>query len=233
MAAETFGDQGRSAATRRDSQVFDSGLGNRAEGSPLPPRTKPHKAPPPPPGRLRIIGGRWRGRKLEVAPVPGLRPTPDRVRETVFNWLRPYLPGARCLDLFAGSGALGLEALSQGAGTVVMVDSHPEVVTALRRSAEMLGAAGVQVVHADVLRFLDGPGAPYDIVFLDPPYGEGLLAPCCAKLQAGGWLAPGAQVYLEAERGLGTPQVPAGWEVVRSKRAGQVGYHLAAARHGN
>ncbi len=199
----------------------------------MPPRTKPPKCSPPRPNRLRIIGGRWRGRRLEVAPVPGLRPTPDRVRETLFNWLRPYLPGARCLDLFAGSGALGFEALSRGAGAVVMVDSHPAVVTALRRSAAALGTAGLQVVQADVLRFLDGPGKPYDIVFLDPPYGEGLLAPCCARLARGGWLAAGAQVYLEAERGLGTPQVPAGWEVVRSKHAGEVGYHLAAIEGGD
>jgi 16S rRNA (guanine966-N2)-methyltransferase len=180
--------------------------------------------------RLRIIAGRWRGRLVAFDDVPGLRPTPDRVRETVFNWLTPYLPGARCLDLFAGSGALGLEALSRGAAQAVMVDANRRVTDTLAEQAGILGAEHARIVHADVLAFLDGPAQPFDLVFLDPPYGQDLLAPCCERLETRGWLAPGARIYLEAERELGVPAVPADWEVVRSKHAGQVGYHLAVRR---
>lgn len=182
-----------------------------------------------PPGRVRIIGGQWRGRRLEFAAVPGLRPTPDRVRETVFNWLAPQLQGARVLDLFAGSGAFGLEALSRGAGEAVLVDADHRVVDSLRKQAATLQAEHLQVVHSDVSAYLAGPASRFDVVFVDPPYGRGLLAPCCQALQQGGWLKPGAWVYLEAETALAEPPLPAGWEWLRSKRAGQVGYHLARA----
>jgi 16S rRNA (guanine966-N2)-methyltransferase len=177
------------------------------------------------PNTLRIIGGRWRGRKLRFPPVEGLRPSPDRVRETLFNWLQPFIEGARCLDLFAGSGAFGLEALSRGAAEVVLVDREPRVIAQLEAHRELLGAEGLQLVRADALAYLQGPPSPFDIVFLDPPFRRGLLGPCCEALAAG-WLQPGARVYIEAEAELEALPLPAGWEVVRSKRAGQVGSHL-------
>ncbi|MEJ2686255.1 MAG: 16S rRNA (guanine(966)-N(2))-methyltransferase RsmD [Gammaproteobacteria bacterium] len=181
--------------------------------------------------QLRIIGGAWRGRRLAFPPVPGLRPTPDRVRETLFNWLAPAMVGARCLDLVAGSGALGLEAASRGAAQVVLVDSDRQVAAALRDHAARLQAGEtVEVVQADALTFLDGPARPFDVVFLDPPFSRDLLAPCIARLEAGGWLAADGYLYLEAERHLAEPPLPAGWEIVRSRTAGQVGYHLARPR---
>ena len=176
--------------------------------------------------QVRIIAGTWRGRRLSFDPVPGLRPTPDRVRETLFNWLGPVVRGARCLDLYAGSGALGLEAASRGAAAVVLVDSDPQVTAALGRQLESLGAQQVHVVRADVLQWLAGTASPFDIVFLDPPFRRQLLSPCIQQLESRGWLADQARVYLEAEKGL-IPELPENWELLRSKAAGQVGYHLA------
>ena len=176
--------------------------------------------------QLRIIAGRWRGRKLSFAPAPGVRPTPDRVRETLFNWLSPCISGARCLDLFAGSGALGIEAASRGASRVVLVDNDSAVVTRLREQLAILQATQVEVVQASVSRWLSGHAEPFDIVFLDPPFRQGLLPGCMAALDDGGWLAANAHVYLEAERHYEL-ELPAGWELLRSKHAGQVDYHLA------
>lgn len=176
--------------------------------------------------RLRIIGGEWRGRKLAFPALPGLRPTPDRVRETLFNWLRDILPGARCLDLFAGSGALSLEALSRGAAEAVMVDQHPAAVAQLKEHIQLLHAHGARVVQAEALAFLRVAPRPFDVVFLDPPFREALLAPCMAHLAADGWLAPTAWLYIEAERRTPLPPLPADWSVLRHKEAGQVGYYL-------
>lgn len=175
--------------------------------------------------RLRIIAGTWRGRRLAFAPLPGLRPTPDRVRETLFNWLAPVIRGTRCLDLFAGSGALGLEAASRGAAGVVLVDSDAVVVRTLKEQVQALGASQVRVEHAEGLVYLRGLPQPFDVVFLDPPFGLGLLAGCMQQLETGGWLAEEAWVYLEAERGLEL-SLPDGWQLYRSKTAGQVDYHL-------
>lgn len=177
---------------------------------------------------MRIIGGAWRGRLIDFPDAPELRPTPDRVRETLFNWLQALVPGARCLDLYAGSGALGFEAASRGAAQVVMVDADAKVCAELRRQAERLGATQVQVVHATAEAFLRGAPAPFDLVFLDPPFHRGLLAPALAQLLQHALLKPGARLYLEAEAELGEPPLPAGWRLLRSKRAGEVGYHLAA-----
>jgi 16S rRNA (guanine966-N2)-methyltransferase len=179
-----------------------------------------------PRGEVRIIGGAWRSRRLAFPASDGLRPTPDRVRETVFNWLAPYLPGAACLDLFAGSGAFGYEALSRAAARAVLVEKRLEVVAALRLNREQLKAEHADIVHADAADFLRGPAAEFDIVFLDPPYANGLLAPCMRLLEAHGWLKPNAFIYLEAPEGE-VPPLPATWQLVRSKTAGQVGYHLA------
>ena len=180
-------------------------------------------------GQLRIIGGRWRGRRLAFPEAGGVRPTPDRVRETLFNWLQTVVPGARCLDLYAGSGALGLEALSRGAGGVVFVERDRKLAAQLRSNLEALDAAGAEVVQRDAESYLNGPPRRFDLVFLDPPFRRGLLGPLCQRLARGGWLAPNARVYLECEAEADPPSLPPGWELLRSKKAGQVGYHLAAA----
>ena len=177
--------------------------------------------------RIRIIGGAWRGRKLTFPARPGLRPTPDRVRETLFNWLQPIIPGARCLDLFAGSGALGWEALSRGAAEVVMVDSDRQVVQNLKESGHQLASQGLTVIRSSALDYLAEPATPFDIVFLDPPFRQGLLADCVRQLESGDWLAPHAWIYLESETDLEELSLPTGWEISRSKHAGQVRYNLA------
>lgn len=182
---------------------------------------------PPKTGQLRIIGGRWRSRKLAFPDVEGLRPTPDRVRETVFNWLQAVVPGARCLDLFAGSGALGLEALSRGAARTVFVDQDTAVVRCLREHLITLDATDAQVIQADVLAYLHPPPQCVDVVFIDPPYRHyDLLQTCCELLEAGGWLASRAYIYLEIQSNRDLPSLPPNWQVMRSKKAGQVGYHL-------
>ncbi len=187
----------------------------------------PGRAARPGPGRLRIIGGRDRGRLLPIPDQPGLRPTPDRVRETLFNWLAPILPGARCLDLFAGSGALGLEAASRGAGRVVLVESNPVLARQLAATVVTLKADAVEVAAAEALAWLGGPPEPFDIVFLDPPFAAGLLAPVGARLAAGGWLAPAARVYLETSAADPFPPLPAGWQLTRERTAGAVRFGLA------
>ncbi len=177
---------------------------------------------------LRIIGGEWRGRRLAFPDLDGLRPTPDRVRETLFNWLQPVIPGARCLDAFAGSGALGLEALSRGAAQVTLLDSAPKVIAQLRENLALLKCAHAELHCASALNYLDRPAhQTYHIVFLDPPYRKGLLAPACQLLEDHGWLTEGALIYLEAEPELSPLPVPANWEIVRNKQAGQVSYYLA------
>lgn len=178
-----------------------------------------------PANQLRIIAGRWRGRKLVFKPVEGLRPTPDRVRETLFNWLSPVVVDARCLDLYAGSGALGFEAASRGAREVVLVDSDPVVANALRDQRHALDAGHVTVIETSVETYLKGRAAPFDIVFLDPPFRGNHLPGAIQLLEQGDWLSPTAWIYLEAERGF-EPELPEGWELYRSKQAGQVDYHL-------
>ena len=170
-------------------------------------------------GRLRIIGGDYRRRLLPVLDSPGLRPTPDRVRETLFNWLAAALPGARVLDLFAGTGALGLEALSRGAREATFVERDARVAGQLGENLATLGAtARGRVIIADAATFLAGPPTPCTLVFLDPPFRQGLAEPCCAALEAG-WLEADAFIYLECEAGL-TPAVPATWQLHREVRAG-------------
>ena len=176
---------------------------------------------------VRIIGGRWRGRKIHFPAGPDIRPSPDRVRETLFNWLSPSIPGARCLDLFAGTGVLGFEALSRGAARCVLIDREPEVVRHLERLSAELAPDGAAVRRADAIAWLDGPPQAFDIVFVDPPFGEGLLPAILKRLARPGWLVPGALVYLECRAADGEPVLPAGWRLHRSGRAGEVGYHLA------
>jgi 16S rRNA (guanine966-N2)-methyltransferase len=173
------------------------------------------------PNTVRIIGGRWRSRIIGFADVPGVRPTPDRVRETLFNWLGQTLDGLDCLDLFAGSGALGFEAASRGARSVVMVEKHPRVLESLRGAARTLDAAGVRLVHGDALEFLRDPGARFDVVFVDPPYRLGLAGRALAMLPAA--LAPRGRVYVESDAPV---EAAPGWTMIRQGRAGQVHYHL-------
>jgi 16S rRNA (guanine966-N2)-methyltransferase len=176
---------------------------------------------------LRIIGGEWRGRKIRFPPVAAIRPTPDRVRETLFNWLQAEVVGSRCLDLYAGSGALGLEALSRGAREVVFVEVDPEVARHLATTLQGLQCGRGRVVRSDAGRFLKAPAEPFDIVFLDPPYADRALADTCRSIARGGWLKPGGLAYLEDAASAGPPELPPGWTLLRSKRAGEVGYHLA------
>jgi len=166
--------------------------------------------------RVRIVGGTWRSRLLRFPAAAGLRPTADRIRETLFNWLGQALDGLACLDLFAGSGALGFEAASRGARAVTLVERDPRVVHALLESRRLLGAQQVEVLQADALAFLDSDSRSFDIVFLDPPYRSQLLAPLLARLPP--HLAPGARIYLEAAE---LPEIPSHYNTLRRGRAGQ------------
>jgi 16S rRNA (guanine966-N2)-methyltransferase len=177
---------------------------------------------------VRIIGGAWRGRRVAFPDLPGLRPTPDRVRETLFNWLQHSLAGATCLDLFAGSGALGLEALSRGAQQVVFIEQAPAAARNLQEQLGRLkGAAHAKIIEMGAARYLRGAPRTFDIVFMDPPFGQDALAEYVPLLEAGGWVSGGSLVYLENERAAGLPRLPSHWEVLKSKSAGEVGYHLA------
>ncbi len=175
---------------------------------------------------MRIIGGRWRGRRVPVEPGEQVRPTPDRVRETVFNWLAPVIGGARCLDLFAGSGALGIEALSRGARVVWFVEQSEEAASRLREVLLTLRAENDRLVVGDAEQFLRGSPHVFDIVFLDPPYHGNRLENLCTLLDRG-WLAPGAYIYLELSRQQSLPGLPSNWSVVRESTAGQVRFALA------
>ena len=180
---------------------------------------------------LRVIAGRWRGRKIRF-PAHGIRPTGDRVRETLFNWLAPHLPGARCLDLFAGSGALGIEALSRGAEHVVFVERQARAAAAIAEHLQDFGAVPVDyaVLTSDALKLDIKAHGPFDVVFVDPPFSadSGIdLANLCTLLHESRALAPQALVYLEMDRAAALPPLPAGWEVSREKTAGQVRYALA------
>ena len=176
---------------------------------------------------VRIIGGSWRGRRIAVPDVPGLRPTPDRVRETLFNWLQFDLAQTRCLDLFAGTGVLGFEALSRGAAAVVFVEQAEVAARNLQTQIGVFEAGGQsRVMSFDVVRFLQSAPQLFDVIFVDPPFGQGLAPQVLTLLGAGPWLCVGGYAYVEAERTLGEPLPPPGWTLTRSKYAGEVGYHL-------
>ena len=184
-------------------------------------------------GELRIIGGDWRSRKLRFPDAGGVRPSPARTRETLFNWLNFYLAGSRCLDLFAGSGALGLEALSRGAAQATLVDHTPALAKALRDNLRLLGTNKGDVACHDVEQFLarrDGPG--YDIVFMDPPFRQGWLERLIPLLDTQQWVKPGGWIYVEHESERALPAVPASWHLHRQKSAGQVSYCLFRVERG-
>lgn len=177
--------------------------------------------------QLRIIGGQWRGRKLRFADAKGLRPTLDRVRETLFNWLQYDIVGARCLDLFSGSGALGLEALSRHAGEVVMLDTNPAAIKNIQQNLLQLGAENARLFNLDAREYLSQPQAiPFDIIFLDPPFNQQLLAPCIHLLETRQWLSRGALIYIEVEKNLGTPVIPDSWKMLKEKKTSQLAYYL-------
>lgn len=176
--------------------------------------------------KLRIIAGEWRSRVISFDDVPDLRPTPGRVRETLFNWLQEDVMGSRCLDLFSGSGALGFEAASRGARQVVLVESNTLAVRKLRSNVELLKATQVLVYAQDVWRFLDGAPEAYDVVFLDPPFAMNCAAMVCQRLEAEGWLTPTAKIYVETPARLVLQGLPENWQMLRQKQAGDVGYHL-------
>ena len=180
---------------------------------------------PKPTRQVRIIGGRHRGRRVTFPDHIGLRPTGDRLRETLFNWLQPLIPGACCLDLFAGSGALGFEAASRGAASVVMVEKAKPVQCALSDSIRLLGLDQVELQRADALTWLDNKPQPFDVVFLDPPFADKLLNSICEKLQQG-WLADDARVYIEIDAKDQLPELPDNWIKLKQKRAGRVSYFL-------
>ena len=180
------------------------------------------------PNRLRIVGGRWRGTRIDFPAIEAIRPSPDRVRETLFNWLQTRIVGARCLDLFAGSGALGIEALSRGAAEVTFVDREPQVGRHISQTLQRLSATGGTVQVEDAARFLGRTPSPFDVLFLDPPFASTLLQAAFDKLPHG-WLANDAYIYVECPADVPLPALPVGWTVYRSKQAGQVGYHLLRA----
>jgi 16S rRNA (guanine966-N2)-methyltransferase len=177
--------------------------------------------------QLRIIAGLWRGRKLSFPDVDGLRPTGDRIRETLFNWLAPEIQGSRCLDLFAGSGALGIEALSRGAEVSVLVERDSKAAAQLKANLEILKAEQGRVVNADVLGLLQNGNtdAPYHIIFIDPPFQLNLWQSVIDALEAGNWLADNATIYIESGRD-DEYQPPINWQLHRDKHAGAVSYRL-------
>ncbi|WP_413663813.1 16S rRNA (guanine(966)-N(2))-methyltransferase RsmD [Microbulbifer sp. CNSA002] len=182
-------------------------------------RSSSRKQSPQNLSQLRIIGGQWRGRKLQFAPVEGLRPTGDRLREVLFNWLQFYLPDARCLDLFAGSGALGLEALSRGAGSVDFVELNTRAARTLAEQLKQLNAREAKVHNCSAEEFLGSNGSKYDLVFIDPPFADNLWQATLGALS--GHLSQDALIYVETPRDTVIASIP-GWEQEKEKRAGQV-----------
>ena len=178
------------------------------------------------PNKLKIIGGNWRSRNITFVDAPGLRPTPARVRETVFNWLSADIIGRRCLDLYAGSGALSFEAASRGAKSVVQVENNAPACRALKENAIALAADQIKIVQSEVFRYLAGDAEAFDVVFIDPPFAMGLAVQTCQWLEEKGWLSRHAKIYVEAESGLKLDGIPENWRQLKSKVAGEVGYHL-------
>ncbi|MFG0381887.1 16S rRNA (guanine(966)-N(2))-methyltransferase RsmD [Pseudomonas sp. zbq_18] len=190
---------------------------------------KPSKktAPAADNGQLRIIGGEWRSRQFYFPMAHGLRPTPNRVRETLFNWLAPYVPGAQVLDCFTGSGALFLEALSRGASRALALDSNGNALAALRQTLTTLKCENGQLLQTNALQYLENQAAtPYDLIFLDPPFGQDLLRPACELLEEKGWLAQDAWIYTESEAAPSALGLPGNWRLHREQKAGQVYYSL-------
>ena len=181
-------------------------------------------------GQLRIVAGNWRSRLLQIADLPGLRPTSARIRETLFNWLTPGIHGARCLDLCAGTGALGIEALSRGASSVLFVEKSAVAAKTLKSNLASLDASGAEVIVDDARHFLTAAAArEFDVVFLDPPFAADLHDELCRLLNEQRWLAAHARIYIEFDKDQPEPTLPVNWSVVKNKTAGKVRYLLAQA----
>jgi 16S rRNA (guanine966-N2)-methyltransferase len=176
--------------------------------------------------KLRIIGGEWRSRQILFSETPGLRPTPARVRETLFNWLQYEIAGSRCLDLYAGSGALGFEAASRGAKRVVQVEQDKQACYQLKVNEDALSASQVKIVNSEVFRFLAGDLEEFDVAFLDPPFAKGLAVQTCQWLEDKGWLSKTAHIYLESEPNLSLQDIPENWRLLKEKQANEVYYRL-------
>ncbi|MCK5697647.1 MAG: 16S rRNA (guanine(966)-N(2))-methyltransferase RsmD [Gammaproteobacteria bacterium] len=181
--------------------------------------------------QLRIIGGQWRGRKLSFADGEGLRPTLDRVRETLFNWLQNDIAGANCLDLFTGSGALGFEALSRNADNVVMIDKNPYAIQMIKSNLTLLNTHKAQILQMDAENYLnsfngDKLSQTFDIVFLDPPFNKQLISLFCGLLEQSNCLSDKASIYIELEKNTSLPNLPKHWTVAKEKKAGQLSYYL-------
>ena len=185
------------------------------------------------PGRLRIVAGKWRSRLLNIAQVQGLRPTPERIRETLFNWLAPQIHGARCLDLFAGTGALGFEALSRGAASATFIEKSRGAAAMLNEACDELGADNAHIECRDAFDFLrSGSSERFNLVFLDPPFADDSLSELCRLLMEHQWIAGGAQIYLEQEKTHAPPDLPDGWVIANEKIAGNVRYSLLNTNSG-
>lgn len=183
-------------------------------------------------GDLRIIAGKWRSRKIPVLEgVAGLRPTPDRVRETVFNWLTPHIVGARCLDLFAGTGIMGFEALSRGASHVVMVDVSSKVTNHLAKMAQLLGAKDLEIQQSDALQWLQQElqnYPPFDIIFLDPPFHQNWVEKLMPAITVGKVIEKTGYIYIEIEKETKEVPLPKNYKLMKHKIAGAVSYNLAS-----
>lgn len=178
-------------------------------------------------GFVRIISGKWRGKKLPVADAEGLRPTTDRVKETLFNWLMHDTAQSTVLDCFAGSGSLGFEALSRYATFVTLVEKAPQLARQLQRHVQSLAANNAEVINADCLQWLQRQALrQYNLVLIDPPFRQGLAIPCCQALEQQGWLTDSALIYLETEKELPQSGMPANWQLLKEKVAGQLAYRL-------
>jgi 16S rRNA (guanine966-N2)-methyltransferase len=177
--------------------------------------------------QVRIIGGRWKGRRIPVY-GDGVRPTGDRIRETLFNWLAPHIRGLRCLDMYAGTGALGIEALSRGAGAVVFIEKNPRVAQLLRETLASLDGEGAEVVTGNAAGALKSLPGPFDLVFLDPPFDGPRLQDLCTLLEKSDVLAKTALIYMEMDKHQALPELPSGWLTEKERIAGQVRYVLAS-----
>lgn len=176
-------------------------------------------------GQFRVIGGKWKGRKLRFVEVEGLRPSLDRIRETLFNWLQNDIHGANCLDLFAGSGAIGIEALSRGATNVQFVELNRKAFHQLEENLGLVNADNAHVLHADAFDFIQSNQRSFDIIFIDPPFHKGMAQKVVEQLSTADWLKPHTMIYIEVEQGLELT-IPENWTELKDKKAGQLSYKL-------
>lgn len=177
--------------------------------------------------QIRIIAGKWRSRQIRFPSIDGLRPTGDRIRETLFNWLAADIPGSRCLDLFSGSGALCFEALSRGATHCLALEKHPQAINCLSENKSLLDASGLTIANKDTLKYLQQRAdKPFDIVFIDPPFDLNLITEVCTLVEQNGWVARDGAIYCELPAQQNGFAPPANWQVVRNKRASGVNYIL-------